>query len=145
MMKKINDWLAIKLTLGMSTMWCVYAFFALAVLPTFIPGIEQVCMYISSTVIQLVALPCILVGQSLLNKKSERRAAQDHATLMKNLAMLQQLVADSHKVLREEKVERAKVEELAAHVRQLECFAKSCDPVPQKEPQKIAKKRAKQP
>jgi uncharacterized membrane protein len=81
-MKKINDWIGLNLTLAMGSMWCVYAFIMIAVAPLFAPGLEQFCIYLSTTIIQLVALPAILVGSNLLSQKAEVRAEQDHNAVM---------------------------------------------------------------
>lgn len=103
--KKVNNWLAIKLTMIMSTMWCVYAFLILAILPLMSPGLETICMYLSSTVIQLVALPLIIVGQKLLNENSEIRAEEDHNAVMK-------IVKDIHHMISEEDTTLVDVENI---------------------------------
>jgi hypothetical protein len=64
-------------------MWCAYAFFLMALLPIFNKDLEQVIVYISSAIIQLVALPLITVSQNVLNRAAEKRAQQDHLTLIK--------------------------------------------------------------
>jgi uncharacterized membrane protein len=66
----------------MGTIWCVYLFFLLSILPLIEPSWTNVIMYISSTIIQLVALPAIMVGQQLLGQRGEDRAQQDHETIM---------------------------------------------------------------
>jgi hypothetical protein len=78
MISKANEKFAIFLTKALSSMICVYAFFILAVLPLAFPSLEQFCMYVSSTVIQLVALPLLAVGTTLLGKSQERRDTADH-------------------------------------------------------------------
>ncbi len=93
--KQINEYIAIKLTLMMSSIWCVYLFFLWSVLPLVAPNLEAICMYVSSTVIQLVALPALAVGQNLLSQASEQRAAQDHAAVM-------EIVTSIHTLLNEE-------------------------------------------
>lgn len=85
LVQKMNDWVAVKATLSMGTMWCVYAFTLLALAPTAWPASSVFIQYVSSAVIQLVALPLIMVGQSVMNRSSERRAKQDHETLLKIL------------------------------------------------------------
>ena len=90
----INGLIAMKSTLVMSTMWCVYAFFIWSILPLAIPSLEQFAMYVSSTVIQLVALPLIMVGQNLLNKGSELRSQQDHEALMGAVNDLHHIMAE---------------------------------------------------
>jgi len=94
--KKLNDAIAIRATLAMSTMWCVYAFFLLSLLPLISKDLETVVIYISSAIIQLVALPLIMVGQQKLSEAGEKRAADDHNTLIEELADVR-LLLDEHK------------------------------------------------
>lgn len=94
-MKKFNDWVALNLTLGMSSIWCVYGFFLIAIAPLFAPSLETFCIYLSTTIIQLVALPAILVGSKLLSQSSDQQAAEDHAAVM-------ELVTDIHHIMTEE-------------------------------------------
>lgn len=79
---KINDYIAVKATILMSSMWCVYGFLGLAMLPMVWPAVSSAVQYLSSAVIQLVALPLIMVGQAILGMESERRAKKDHEALM---------------------------------------------------------------
>lgn len=94
MLGRLNDAVAAHTTSAMMTMWCVYAFFVLAVLPAFWPGAENLVQYVSQSVIQLVALPLIMVGSSVLNRASEQRAAEDHAALMEELADIREILDD---------------------------------------------------
>jgi uncharacterized membrane protein len=79
---KLNEKIAIAATIVMSTMWCVYSFMIWALLPLLFPKVEPVVFYVSGGVIQLVALPLIMVGQNVLNRKSEERAEEDHRTIL---------------------------------------------------------------
>jgi hypothetical protein len=45
-------------------------------------------------VIQLVALPLIMVGQDIASRSTEKRAAEDHAMLMEELAILKEMHAE---------------------------------------------------
>lgn len=92
----VNEWIAGHATRAMMTMWCVYAFFALAVVPAFFPAAENIVQYISQSVIQLVALPLIMVGGSVLSRAQESRASQDHEALMEVLADVRNLVNATH-------------------------------------------------
>jgi hypothetical protein len=78
----INEKIAIRITLIISTMWAVYSFCLLAIMPVFWPASTVAVQFISSAVLQLVLLPLILVGQNLLSKASEKRAQEDHETIM---------------------------------------------------------------
>lgn len=73
-MKRFNEWLAVKITKGVGTMYCAYLFFGLDLieLP---PVIKQHSViiwisYITQTVLQLVLLPIIIVGQNLQTTSS---------------------------------------------------------------------------
>ena len=81
----MNERIAIGVTKMMGTMWCAYAFLVLALLPLVLPSTETWVQYASSAVLQLVALPVLAVGQSLLGRAAEKRAEQDHAALMEIL------------------------------------------------------------
>jgi hypothetical protein len=113
MIRKINDWIALNLTLAMSSIWCVYIFLMIAIAPLFAPGLEQFCIYLSTTIIQLVALPAILVGSKLLSEKAENRAAEDHAAVM-------EIVTDIRTVMQEEATEDADLAEIKTRLANIE-------------------------
>ena len=81
----MNERIAISITKAMGTMWCAYAFLMLALLPLVVPSTETWVQYLSSALLQLVALPILAVGQTLLGRAAEARAIQDHAALMEIL------------------------------------------------------------
>ena len=81
----MNERIAICITKWMGTMWCAYIFLVLALLPLIVPSTETWVQYASSAVLQLVALPILAVGQSLLGRAAEQRSLQDHAALMEIL------------------------------------------------------------
>lgn len=117
MIIKINDWLAVKLTTMMSNMWCVYVFFLLVTVPLFLPNIETICMYLSSSVLQLIALPLIMTGQNLLSKNSENRAAEDHATLMEAITDIRHIMTEEDTVTKDVadvKVQLAEIQKILA-------------------------------
>ncbi|HJT37157.1 MAG TPA: hypothetical protein VJ818_01925 [Actinomycetota bacterium] len=79
-----NKWLAVKLTDVVGTMWCAYAFVALAlvVLPDAIKGgTLTLVQWVSQTFIQLVMLSVIMVGQNVISAGQDARAEADHETL----------------------------------------------------------------
>jgi len=96
---KINDKIAISITKLVSTMWCVYLFAGMVMIPLFAPSTTTVIQFISSAFLQLVFLPLILVGQDLLGQKSEARAQQDHDTIMAEMAEIRAIHQDLHSVL----------------------------------------------
>jgi hypothetical protein len=75
---RFNTWLAVKVTNGVGTMWCAYAFAALALvsLPAAITSGNLVTLvsWISQTFLQLVLLSIIIVGQNVLAAASDKRA-----------------------------------------------------------------------
>ena len=75
---RFNTWLAVKVTNGVGTMWCAYAFAALAIvsLPAAILSHNPVVLvsWISQTFLQLVLLSIIIVGQNVLAAASDKRA-----------------------------------------------------------------------
>lgn len=70
-MKRINEWLAIKLTAAVGTMWCAYIFVGLAILgfPYGSSNVPDYVQWVSQTFIQLVMLSVIMVAQNLLAAK----------------------------------------------------------------------------
>lgn len=89
---KFNYWIAVKITNGVGTMWCAYAFFILDLL--MLPPVIQAnnvmvwVTYLAQTVLQLVLLPIIMVGQNVIQSQNESKAEVDHKTLT-YLALLQ--------------------------------------------------------
>jgi hypothetical protein len=75
---RFNSWLAVKITDGVGTMWCAYAFAALALvsLPGAIRSGSAVTLvsWISQTFLQLVLLSIIIVGQNVLAAAADKRS-----------------------------------------------------------------------
>jgi hypothetical protein len=75
---RFNAWLAVKITEGVGTMWCAYAFAALALvsLPSAIRSGSAVTLvsWISQTFLQLVLLSIIIVGQNVLAAAADKRS-----------------------------------------------------------------------
>jgi hypothetical protein len=75
---RFNAAVAVKITKGVGTMWCAYAFAALAFvsLPSAIRSGNAVILvsWISQTFLQLVLLSIIMVGQNVLAAAADRRA-----------------------------------------------------------------------
>src|SRR5260370_41427568 len=80
---RVNAALAVLVTKGVGTMWCAYAFAALALvsLPSAIRSGSAVVLvsWVSQTFLQLVLLSIIIVGQNILAAASHLRppAASD--------------------------------------------------------------------
>jgi hypothetical protein len=82
---KFNKWIAVKITKSVGTMWCAYAFLIidLFMLPPVIQANSVMVWvtYIAQTVLQLVLLPIIIVGQNVIQSLNEAKADADHQTL----------------------------------------------------------------
>lgn len=75
MMTRINNWLAVKLSGLFSTMGCFYVFLLLALLPLPFPAAMPYVQFISSAVLQLVALPLIAVASRVIQEQQAAHAA----------------------------------------------------------------------
>jgi DNA integrity scanning protein DisA with diadenylate cyclase activity len=74
-----NGWLAVAITRVVGSMWCAYAFAALALisLPQAIhDGVFALVSWISQTFLQLVLLSVIMVGQQVLARASDKQSQQ---------------------------------------------------------------------
>jgi len=75
---RFNTWLAVKVTKAVGTVWCAYAFAALALvsLPAAIGSHNPVILvsWVSQTFLQLVLLSIIIVGQNVQAAASDKRA-----------------------------------------------------------------------
>jgi hypothetical protein len=77
-MARFNAWLAVKVTNGVGTMWCAYAFAVIALisLPQAISSHNAVTLvsWVSQTFLQLVLLSVIIVGQNVLAAAADKRS-----------------------------------------------------------------------
>ena len=74
---RFNNFIGLKITDGVGTMWCAYLFAALALvsLPDAIKGgTAALIAWIAQTFIQLVLLSIIMVGQKIAGAASDKRA-----------------------------------------------------------------------
>ncbi len=105
-MQRFNSTLAVKITQGVGTMWCAYAFAALAFvsLPSAIRSGSAVVLvsWISQTFLQLVLLSIIIVGQNVLAAAADRRAEATYedadSILHKALSIQQHLDAQDAEI-----------------------------------------------
>lgn len=101
---RFNAWFAVKVTTGVGTMWCAYAFAALALvsLPSAIGSgnPDIVVSWISQTFLQLVLLSVIIVGQNVLaaaaDKRSEATYKDADAVLHEAVQIQEHLLAQDH-------------------------------------------------
>ena len=79
---KFNAWFAVKVTRGVGTMWCAYAFTILACvsLPSAIRSHDAVTIvsWISQTFLQLVLLSVVIVGQNVLAAAADKRSEETY-------------------------------------------------------------------
>jgi hypothetical protein len=76
---KLNARFGLRVTLVVGTMWCAYAFTILALfaLPDAIKqGTYFIIVWLSSSFLQLVLLPIIIVGQNIQAVASDKRAEE---------------------------------------------------------------------
>jgi hypothetical protein len=77
-MARFNTWFAVKVTNGVGTMWCAYAFTVIAFisLPQAISSHSAVTLvsWVSQTFLQLVLLSIIIVGQNVLAAAADKRS-----------------------------------------------------------------------
>jgi hypothetical protein len=115
--KRFNAWLAVKVTTGVGTMWCAYAFAALALvsLPSAISSGSAVVLvsWISQTFLQLVLLSVIIVGQNVLAAAADKRS---EATFNDADAVLHEAVKIQEHLAAQDKVLNALVTKLQAEV-----------------------------
>jgi hypothetical protein len=103
---RFNQWFAVKVTTGVGTMWCAYAFAALALvsLPAAIISGSAVTLvsWISQTFLQLVLLSVIIVGQNVLAAAADKRSEATYAdadAVLHEVVMIQEHLLAQDKVL----------------------------------------------
>lgn len=90
-MNRLNDWIAKKVTDGVSTMWCAYLFCIIALLglkPALKPGGEGLVAWVAQTFIQLVLLSVIMVGQRIESQKTTK-SVKEHLTANHKMHMIE--------------------------------------------------------
>ena len=109
-----NNWLAVKITNVVGTMWCAYAFAILALisLPQAVHnGTSALISWIAQTFLQLVLLSIIMVGQKVAAATSDQQMKQ---TYLDAEALLQ--ISDAmHKLLKQNTVLTEEVNQLVCH------------------------------
>ena len=103
-MARFNAWFAVKVTNGVGTMWCAYAFAAIALisLPQAINSHNPVTLvsWVSQTFLQLVLLSVIIVGQNVLAAAADKRSDATYndadAVLHEAVKIQEHLLAQDH-------------------------------------------------
>ncbi|MGW7001443.1 hypothetical protein ACWGCW_01100 [Streptomyces sp. NPDC054933] len=84
---RFNETLARRATLVFGTMWMFYAFTVYGLLPLIFPNATVTLLYWSN-VVQMIALPLIMVGTNILGRDSEHRSLETHDAVMEELGIL---------------------------------------------------------
>ena len=121
-MSKISDFnekLAARITSGVATMWCAYAFaiIALVSLPSALKSgdVITIVSWVAQTFLQLVLLSIIMVGQNVGSKAVEQKINETHEASLgefelakearlfakQELAELKEIAAEIHRVIRD--------------------------------------------
>jgi hypothetical protein len=103
---RFTAWFAVKVTSGVGTMWCAYAFAALAIvsLPGAINAGSAVVLvsWIFQTFLQLVLLSVIIVGQNVLAAAADKRSEatyNDADAVLHEAVKIQEHLAVQDKVM----------------------------------------------
>ena len=121
-LKKANEFntnLAAKITSGVATMWCAYAFAAIALisLPAALMtgNLITIVAWVAQTFLQLVLLSIIMVGQNVASAAVEQKITETHAASLgefelakearaqngEELEELKSIAADIHRLLKD--------------------------------------------
>ena len=116
---KFNSNLAAKITSGVATMWCAYAFAAIALvsLPVTLQSrnLITIVAWVAQTFLQLVLLSIIMVGQNVASASVEQKITETHeaslgefelakearATNQEEIQELKKIARDIHRVLKD--------------------------------------------
>jgi hypothetical protein len=86
--RRFNNWLAVRITRSVGTMWAAYLFVLIGLvslpqaLAAFLKGDRMTGIsWLSQSFLQLVLLPIIIVGQNVISASQDARAEADHETL----------------------------------------------------------------
>ncbi|MCL6454380.1 MAG: hypothetical protein K6T78_12280 [Alicyclobacillus sp.] len=95
-MRRINELIAVKITLAVSTMWAFYALVLYGLTPLVWPQYMSKILYWSNF-IQLVFLPLLAVGTAVMSRATKQRDQETHDAVMSELAELKALHAELHR------------------------------------------------
>jgi hypothetical protein len=89
LVSRINEVLATRITMLVGTIWAFYAFVIFGLTPVLWPEYEQTILYWSNF-LQLIFLPIITVGTTILSRDSDKRAREDHSAIKREFAILKE-------------------------------------------------------
>jgi len=108
MLQKINNFntkLAAKITSGVSTMWCAYAFalIALISLPAALKTGDLIIIvaWVAHTFLQLVLLSIIMVGQNVSSASVEQKITETHTASLGEFELAKESREQNRKELNE--------------------------------------------
>jgi hypothetical protein len=91
-MKRLNLWLAEKITSSVATMWCAYFFAGIALisLPKALQSGDSIVIvsWVAQTFLQLVLLSIIMVGQKVGSANVEQKIDETHTAALLELQEL---------------------------------------------------------
>ncbi|GAA2137713.1 hypothetical protein GCM10009760_18420 [Kitasatospora kazusensis] len=88
----LDDKVAARATKAFGSMPAFYLLTLYGLLPLALPSAQDTLLYWSNCV-QLISLPLLMVGQNVLGRAAEQRAAETHDAVLDELALLRALVA----------------------------------------------------
>jgi hypothetical protein len=92
-MSRFNEWLGVKITTAVGSMWAAYVFTALALFglpPALRGGTLAIVQWIAQTFLQLVLLSIIMVGQNVAAETTEIRDRETHDAVMETIALVRE-------------------------------------------------------
>ena len=100
-----NEKLAAKITSGVATMWCAYAFaiIALISLPSAIKSHDLITIvaWIAQTFLQLVLLSIIMVGQNVASASVEQKINETHTASLGEFELAKEARELNHEEVKE--------------------------------------------
>jgi len=104
-MKRLNSWIAEKITDGVATMWCAYLFAAIALisLPKAIQSGDSIVIvsWVAQTFLQLVLLSIIMVGQKVQSQNVENTINETHTASLAEFELAKEARTLAHQELTE--------------------------------------------
>lgn len=89
---RTDNAIALKMTIGFGSIWCVYACTLFFLVPLLLPNTQNTLLYVSNYV-QPVALSAIMIGSSRPSRGTEQRALEDHTALLEILVDVREELA----------------------------------------------------
>jgi hypothetical protein len=95
-----TEWLAVRLAAAFSSMEAFFAFTVLVMIPFIWPKTLLTVTFISSGLLQLIALPLIGVSGVIVGRAQDLRAAKDHKALMYEVRTMRGLFARQEQLIK---------------------------------------------